>query len=125
MFSKNQIVELKIEDIGTEGEGIGKIDGYTLFVKGAVAGDYIRARIIKVGKTYGYARVEEILTASKDRVTPVCDKAGRCGGCQLQQLSYEAQLAFKQNKVKNCLQRIGGIEVECMYPILGMKEPYY
>ena len=125
MFSKNQIVELWIEDIGTEGEGIGKIDGYTLFVKGAVAGDYIRARIIKVGKTYGYARVEEILTASKDRVEPVCDKAGRCGGCQLQQLSYEAQLEFKQNKVKNCLQRIGGIEVECMYPILGMKEPYY
>lgn len=155
MFSKNQIVELWIEDIGTEGEGIGKVDGYTLFVKGAVAGDYIRARIIKVGKTYGYARIEGILTASKDRVTPVCDKAGRCGGCQLQQLSYEAQLAFKQNKVKNCLQRIGGIEVEdvsekdivvnaenvadgdaekmqkmddskpVMYPILGMKEPYY
>ena len=155
MFSKNQIVELWIEDIGTEGEGIGKADGYTLFVKGAVAGDYIRARIMKVGKTYGYARIEEILTASKDRVTPVCDKAGRCGGCQLQQLSYEAQLVFKQNKVKNCLQRIGGIEVEevsekdivvnaenvadgdaekmqkmdeskpAMYPILGMKEPYY
>ena len=169
MFSKNQIVELWIEDIGTEGEGIGKVDGYTLFVKGAVAGDYIKARIMKVGKTYGYARIEEILTASKDRVTPVCDKAGRCGGCQLQQLSYEAQLAFKQNKVKNCLQRIGGIEVEevseddgvvnvekvqelskavnetdtekedrrreetektdggkpVMYPILGMKEPYY
>lgn len=171
MFSKNQIVELWIEDIGTEGEGIGKVDGYTLFVKGAVAGDYIKARIMKVGKTYGYARIEEIVTPSKDRVTPVCDKAGRCGGCQLQQLSYEAQLAFKQNKVKNCLQRIGGIEVEevshadevvtatckkmqetnkvvnetdtekedkkseetqkmdsskpVMYPILGMKEPYY
>ena len=125
MFSKNQIVELWIEDIGTEGEGIGKVDGYTLFVKGAVAGDYIKARIMKVGKTYGYARIEEIVTPSKDRVTPVCDKAGRCGGCQLQQLSYEAQLAFKQNKVKNCLQRIGGIEVEEMYPILGMKEPYY
>ena len=149
MFAKNQIVELRIEDIGTEGEGIGKVDGYTLFVKGAVAGDYIRARIIKVGKTYGYARIEEILTPSKDRVAPICEKAGRCGGCQLQQLSYEAQLAFKQNKVKNCLQRIGGIEVEMverevaltgengfvsseievnkpvMYPILGMKKPYY
>ena len=110
MFSKNQIVELVIEDIGAEGEGIGKIEGYPLFVKGAVTGDKILVKVLKAGKTYGYAKIEQILEPSPMRVTPVCEKAGKCGGCQLQQLSYEAQLAWKQKKVKNCLQRIGGIE---------------
>ena len=109
-FKKNQIVELYIDDIGNEGEGIGHIDGYALFLKDAVIGDKVRAKIIKTKKNYGFARVEEVLEASKDRVNPRCSKARQCGGCTLQHLAYEKQLEYKFNKVKNCLERIGGLE---------------
>ena len=126
-FKKNQIVELYIDDIGNEGEGIGHIDGYALFLKDAVIGDKVRAKIIKTKKNYGFARVEEVLEASKDRVNPRCSKARQCGGCTLQHLAYEKQLEYKFNKVKNCLERIGGLEniEEKMEPILGMEEPFY
>ncbi|MGN0505347.1 MAG: 23S rRNA (uracil(1939)-C(5))-methyltransferase RlmD [Lachnospiraceae bacterium] len=128
-MTKNQIVTMTIEDIGADGEGIGKVEGYTLFVKGAVVGDVIRARVLKAKKTYGYAKIEEMLTPSPDRVTPCCAVVGRCGGCQLQQLSYEKQLVYKAQKVKSCLQRIGGIPEETletvMEPIIGMDEPYH
>ena len=126
-FKKNQIVELYIDDIGNEGEGIGHIDGYALFLKDAVIGDKVRAKIIKTKKNYGFARVEEVIEASKDRVQPRCSKARQCGGCTLQHLAYEKQLEYKFNKVKNCLERIGGLEniEEKMEPILGMEEPFY
>ena len=126
-FKKNQIVELYIDDIGNEGEGIGHIDGYALFLKDAVIGDKVRAKIIKTKKNYGFARVEEVIEASKDRVSSRCSKARQCGGCTLQHLAYEKQLEYKFNKVKNCLERIGGLEniEEKMEPILGMEEPFY
>ncbi|MBQ9120107.1 MAG: 23S rRNA (uracil(1939)-C(5))-methyltransferase RlmD [Lachnospiraceae bacterium] len=124
-LKKNDLFELKIEDIGSEGEGIGRYDGFTFFVKDATAGDVITARVLKLKKNYGFARVEKILTPSPDRVTPRCPVAKQCGGCQLQHLSYEKQLEYKHNKVKNCLERIGGIENPVMEPILGMTEPYY
>ena len=126
-FKKNQIVELYIDDIGNEGEGIGHIDGYALFLKDAVIGDKVRAKIIKTKKNYGFARVEEVIEASKDRVSPRCSKARQFGGCTLQHLAYEKQLEYKFNKVKNCLERIGGLEniEEKMEPILGMEEPFY
>lgn len=126
---KNQIVTITIEDIGNDGEGIGKYEGYTLFVKGAVVGDVAKVKVLKAKKTYGYAKVEELLTPSPDRVTPRCPVAGRCGGCQLQHLSYERQLSYKADKVKNCLIRIGGVSEEKLdaitEPIIGMKEPFY
>ena len=100
-FVKNQIVTIKIEDIGTNGEGVGRVDGFTLFVKGAVIGDLVEAKIIKVKKHYGYARIEKILEPGKDRVKPVCPVADKCGGCAIQHLSYEKQLDFKQKKVEN------------------------
>ena len=128
-LTKNQIVTITIEDMGTDGEGIGKYEGYTLFVKDAAFGDVIRAKVLKAKKTYGYAKIEELLTPSPDRVTPRCIAAGKCGGCQMQQLSYQKQLAYKERKVKNCMQRIGGIPEQTlafiMEPILGMDEPYY
>ena len=128
-MEKNQIVTIAIEDIGNDGEGIGKVDGYTLFVKGAVVGDVAKVKVLKAKKTYGYAKVEELITASTDRVEPKCLVAGKCGGCQLQHLSYKRQLAYKEDKVKNCLQRIGGMVVEelkqVMEPIIGMEEPFY
>lgn len=128
-MTKNQIVTITIEDIGTEGEGIGRYDGYTLFVKGAVVGDRAKVKVLKAKKTYGYAKVEELLTPSKNRVTPKCPMAGKCGGCQLQQMSYESQLDYKANKVKNCLLRIGNISGEQLAavtePVIGMENPFY
>ncbi|MBE5950711.1 MAG: 23S rRNA (uracil(1939)-C(5))-methyltransferase RlmD [Lachnospiraceae bacterium] len=126
---KNQIVTVTIEDIGNDGEGIGKVEGYTLFVKGAIIGDVAKVKVLKAKKTYGYAKVEELITPSPDRVTPRCAVSGRCGGCQMQHLSYEKQLAHKADKVKNCLQRIGGLSeehlAEVMEPIIGMDEPFH
>ena len=128
-MTKNQIVTITIEDIGNDGEGIGKYEGYTLFVKGAVPGDVAKVKILKAKKTYGYAKVEELVLPSPDRVIPKCPVAGRCGGCQLQHVSYERQLAYKANKVKNCLLRIGGIPEERLAaitePVIGMEEPFY
>jgi 23S rRNA (uracil1939-C5)-methyltransferase len=126
-FVKNQIVNVLIEDIGTNGEGVGRVDGFTLFVKDAVIGDVIEAKILKLKKNYGYARIEKIIEPGKDRVEPLCPVAAKCGGCSLQHLSYEKQLEWKFNKVKNCLERIGGLEniAEKMEPIYGMEEPYY
>ena len=126
---KNQIVTITIEDIGNDGEGIGKHEGYTLFVKGALPGDVAKVKVLKAKKTYGYAKVEELISPSPDRVTPRCPVAGRCGGCQLQHLSYERQLTYKADKVKNCLLRIGGIEEERLEavtePVIGMEEPFF
>ncbi len=121
---KGDELELDIVDIGTDGEGIGRVDGYTLFVKDAVAGDRVRVRVMKTKKHYGYARLLEILRPSEDRVTPQCPVARSCGGCQIQHCDYQAQLAWKQKKVEDCLTRIGGLSVS-MEPIMGMDEPWH
>lgn len=128
-YSKNDIVTVKIEDIGTEGEGIGKLEGFTLFVKDAVMGDVVEARLVKVKKNYAYARLEKVLTPSPLRVEPVCPYHKQCGGCQIQAMSYEAQLQFKENKVKNNLVRIGGFDrlfiESVMEPVVGMEQPWH
>lgn len=97
-MQKNDVVKVTIEDIGVNGEGIGKIDGYTLFIKDAVIGDVVEAKIMKAKKNYGYARMIQIIEPSKDRVEPKCKFARQCGGCQIQQISYEKQLEFKTEK---------------------------
>ena len=124
-MQKNDELILKIEDMGVDGAGIGKSDGMTFFVKDAVIGDVVRAKIIKLKKTYGYARLMELLEASADRVEPKCPYYRQCGGCQIQALSYEKQLEFKENKVRNNLERIGGFTKIPMEPIVGMDEPYH
>lgn len=128
-YSKNDIVTVKIEDIGTEGEGIGKLEGFTLFVKDAVMGDVVEARLVKVKKNYAYARLEKVLTSSPLRVKPVCPYHKQCGGCQIQAMSYEAQLQFKENKVKNNLVRIGGFDQifieSVMESVVGMEQPWH
>ena len=108
-LEKNDIVTVTIEDITTAGEGIGKVDGFTLFIKDAVIGDIAEVKIIKAKKTYGYGKLMKIITPSKNRVEPRCPVAKACGGCQIQEMSYESQLLYKQNMVKNNLKRIGGI----------------
>lgn len=128
-FQKNETVSVTIEDIGTEGEGIGKVEGFTLFVKDAVPGDTVLAKILKCKKNYAYARLEKVETPSPFRVEPECRYYRQCGGCQLQSLSYEKQLQFKQNKIRNNLIRIGGFDAEYvdqrMEPIVGMDEPWH
>ena len=130
-MKKNDSIELMIEDMGTDGEGIGHVateDGRSIavFVKDAVMGDTIRAAITKVKKQYVYARLVEVIKPSPYRVEPKCPVARPCGGCTLQHVSYEKQLDYKWNKVKNCLSRIGGIEhpEDLMEPIIGMENPW-
>ena len=128
-YQKNELVEVEITDIGNDGEGIGRCDGYTLFVKDAVIGDSVQARITKPKKNYAYARLEKVLTPSPFRVEAPCPIHRQCGGCQLQTLSYEKQLEYKQNKVRGNLIRLGGFSPEevdaVMEPIVGMEEPFH
>ena len=128
-MKKNDVLTIRIEDMGVDGEGIGKVDNIPLFVKDALIGDVVSVKIMKMKKNYGYARLLEILEPSKDRVTPPCEFHRSCGGCQIQALSYEKQLEFKQRKIRNNLKRIGGFSEEMleqvMEPIIGMDEPYH
>ena len=124
-FRKNDIVTLEIVDCGTDGEGIGKADGFTVFVKDAVIGDTIVAKIMKAKKNYGYGRLMEILKPSPYRVEPVCLSARQCGGCQLQAVSYEEQKVFKEKKLRGHLERIGGFTEFPMEPLIGMDDPYH
>lgn len=127
---KNQEYTVTIEDLSTEGEGIGKIwdesgkDGFTLFVKDTVIGDVARVKVIKVKKSYGYGRLMEILTPSRHRIVPPCPVARQCGGCSLQCMTYEEQLRFKRSKVENNLRRIGGLTDVEVPPTLGMENPW-
>jgi 23S rRNA (uracil1939-C5)-methyltransferase len=128
-YKKDMMVTLTIEDLGSDGEGIGKLNGYPFFVKDALPGDVIEAKVMKAKKNYAYARLIKILEPSKDRIQSPCGCHKQCGGCQIQALSYEAQLTYKENKVKNHLLRIGGfLEQEIkqvMNPIIGMEEPFH
>jgi 23S rRNA (uracil1939-C5)-methyltransferase len=121
---KNQVVELYIEDMTEDGEGIGKFEGYPLFLSNTVVGDRVEAAVTKPGRGYGYARLLRILVPSADRVEPRCPVAGPCGGCQLQSLGYEAQLRFKEQKVSSCLKRLGGLDEPPVRPVIGMEDPW-
>ncbi len=127
-MKKNDTFVVTIEDMSVNGEGIGKQDGMTFFIKDAVIGDKILAGVTKLKKGYGYARVVEVLEPSPKRVTPKCDIARQCGGCQIQNVSYETQLEMKEKKVCDNLMRIGGCSEEflrqVMEPIVGMEDPF-
>ena len=113
-FKKNQEVVVTIDDLGNEGEGIGHLDGYALFVKDALPGETVRVKLMKCKKNYGFAKLLEILrdipSADVGRVEPKCPIARPCGGCTLQHFAYERQLAYKERKVYHCLRRIGGVK---------------
>ena len=127
-MKKNDFITLEIEDIGVGGEGIGKAEGVTFFVKDAIVGDVIEARITKLKKHYGYARLMKILKPSGKRKEAKCPVARQCGGCQIQEMDYGEQLKFKERKVRNNLERIGGFDRaflgRVMEPICGMEEPF-
>ena len=128
-YAKNDMITVTIEDMGTDGEGIGKLNGFTFFIKDAVIGDVVEAKVMKAKKNYAYARLLRVLTPSSNRDEPVCAYHKQCGGCQIQALDYKAQLFFKENKVRNHLLRIGGFSRELldevMEPIVGMENPYH
>ncbi len=124
-FYKDQLVTATIEDMGKNGEGIGRVDGYTLFIKDTVIGDTVQAKIIKTKSSYGYARLMQILTPSAYRTDPPCAFARQCGGCQLQALSYPQQLLFKEKLVRGNLEHIGGCTDFPMEPIVGMDDPLH
>ena len=127
-MNKNDIVTVEITDIGVSGEGIGHVDGYTLFIKDAVIGDVVEAKVMKAKKNYGYARLMKVLTPSEYRVEPKCVFARRCGGCQIQEMSYDRQLVFKDQKIRGNLERIGGFTKDqidtVMQPVVGMEHPF-
>lgn len=147
-MKKNEIYEVTIKDMSSEGEGIGHINeteifqssptfkkssesvsngGLAVFVKDTVVGDVAKVRITKLKRNYAYGRLEELISPSPFRVKAPCPKARSCGGCTLMHISYAKQLEYKQNQVRNCLERIGGVkDVESlMEPICGMERPYH
>lgn len=124
VIQKNEHYEIEIMDMGEGGEGIGKINDFTVFVPGVLMGDIIEARIIKVKKSYGFGRMIRIIKPSPFRQEPGCELDGKCGGCQLQHMQYQAQLDWKQKKVENCLKRIGKLEGIAVEPTLGMEDPF-
>lgn len=103
--------EVNIIGLTHEGEGVGRVEGYTLFVRGALPGDRVRAEVVSVGKSFGRARLAELLTASPDRRAAPCAIYEQCGGCQLQHWDYAAQLRWKRQLVADNLARIGKLPV--------------
>jgi len=125
---KNQEIELFIHDLHSNGFGVGKYDSQAVFVEGALTGDHIKAKIIKVKKQYAYGKIMELITPSSHRLSEcdsgICNVAKRCGGCQFQHLEYSAQLEFKEKLVRDALIRIGKCENPPLSPIIGMDNPY-
>ncbi|MDO3412577.1 23S rRNA (uracil(1939)-C(5))-methyltransferase RlmD [Saccharibacillus sp. CPCC 101409] len=109
--AKNDDVTIDIVGMNHDGEGVGRADGYTLFVAGALPGERISARVLKTKKQYGYAKMQTLLEASPARVEPPCEIFDRCGGCQIQHMDYAAQLEWKRRQVADSLERIGKLNV--------------
>lgn len=121
---QQQRIELTISGQSHTGAGVGKYEGFTVFVDRAIPGETVAATVTKVKPTYASARIEEIIHQSPDRVAPPCPIYDRCGGCQLQHLSYEAQLRYKRQLVRDNLRRIGKLTDVTIHPTIGMDEPW-
>ncbi|MCB2341237.1 23S rRNA (uracil(1939)-C(5))-methyltransferase RlmD [Clostridium estertheticum] len=121
---KNEDYIITIDNMGYEGEGVGKIDGFTVFVAGAIVGEKVLIKIVKISKNFGFGKLLEIIEKSISRIEPVCDIYKSCGGCNLQHIDYAAQLDFKTNRVNQVINRIGKLEGVIVHPTLGMESPY-
>ncbi|MDY7221181.1 23S rRNA (uracil(1939)-C(5))-methyltransferase RlmD [Halalkalibacterium halodurans] len=122
--NKNDVVEVTIEDLTHDGAGVAKVDGYALFIPKALPGERLKAKVVKVKKGYGFGRVLNMIEASPDRIEAPCPVFNQCGGCQLQHMSYDAQLRYKQKQVQDVLERIGKITCVTVRPTIGMNEPW-
>src|SRR5207249_8659070 len=116
---RGESLELTIDDLAFGGEGVGRVEGYVLFVRGAVPGDRVRVKVVEARSRFGRAVIESFVSPSPDRIDAPCPYFGRCGGCRLPHLSYPAQLAFKEKQVRDCLTRIGGLGPFGLRPILA------
>src|SRR5438093_8168578 len=121
---RGDVLDLTIDDLAFGGEGVGRVEGYVIFVRGALPGDRVRVRIVEARSRFGRGVIESIESPSADRVDAPCAYFGRCGGCRLQHLAYPAQLAFKEKQVRDCLERIGGLGDFELRPILAAPDPY-
>jgi len=121
---RGDVLDLTIDDLAFGGEGVGRVQGYVLFVRGAVPGDRVRVKVVEARSRFGRAVIEAVEVPSADRVEPPCAYFGSCGGCRLQHLSYAAQLGFKAKQVRDCLERIGGLGDFELRPILAAPEPF-
>ena len=121
---RGESLELTIDDLAFGGEGVGRADGYVVFVRGGLPGDRLRVRLTEARGRFGRAAIEEVLAPSPDRVPAPCPYFGRCGGCRLQHLAYPAQLAFKEKQVRECLHRLGGVGEFELRPILPAADTY-
>jgi 23S rRNA (uracil1939-C5)-methyltransferase len=121
---KNKDYEIDIDSLGSSGEGVGRIQGFTVFVEGALPKERVLVKIVKVAKSYAYGKLLHIIQRSVQRVEPKCPYFKVCGGCQLQHLSYEGQLEYKTQQVKDALERIGHLENVEVLPTIGMDEPW-
>lgn len=129
----NGIYEADVIGLSHEGEGVGRVEGYTLFIHGALPGERVRVRVSELKKQYGRADLLRVLEASPDRISPACPIYERCGGCQLQHMSYDAQLRWKRQMVVDQLERIGKLRVAAadgeeqgvvVHPTLGMQDAW-
>jgi 23S rRNA (uracil1939-C5)-methyltransferase len=121
---RGDVLELAVDDLAFGGEGVGRVDGYVVFVRGGLPGDRLLARVVETRARYARALVEQVVVPSPHRVQAPCPYFGRCGGCRLQHLSYPAQLAFKEKQVRDCLERLGAAGDFELRPILPAPEPY-
>ena len=121
---KNQDYIVDISGLTSEGSGVAKIEGFTVFVEGALSEETVEIKIVKVLKNYAYGKLLRILKPSAGRVEPSCGAVKRCGGCQLQHMSYEAQLQYKTRQVKDAIERIGGLKDVTVHDTIGMENPW-
>lgn len=121
---KNDIIEVEFEDLTHDGSGVAKIDGYTLFVPFGLPGERANVKVLKTKKNYGYGKLLDVISESEFRVIPDCPIYERCGGCQLQHMSAEGQLLYKQKQVKDALTRIGHLDDVTVHPVIGMDNPW-
>jgi 23S rRNA (uracil1939-C5)-methyltransferase len=124
LVEKNQNYIMDITGMTHEGQGVGKVNGFTVFVEGAIEGESVEVKIIKVAKNYGVGKLVNILKPSGERTSPFCKVYKRCGGCSLQHADYGYQLRFKTDVVRESLKRIGKLEDVTVHPTIGMQEPF-
>lgn len=119
---KNRDYIINIDDQGHEGQGVGKVEGFTIFVEGALPGEKIEAKIVKIEKNFAYGKLLKVIESSDSRIETECSVFKKCGGCHLQHMKYKAQLDFKTKVVRDAIRRIGGLDNVLIKETRGMKE---
>lgn len=121
---KNETLTVTIEDLTHEGAGVAKVNGYALFIPQALPGETVDIKVVKTKAGYGYGRLLQVQTKSEHRVEPPCPIFYKCGGCQIQHMDYNAQLAYKQKQVKDVMGRVAKLPDVPVPPVIGMDDPW-